>query len=79
MVVDYVPSLQEGDMESLSWAEESREPAHLGVVFVVKQCLHFIQEKSTSCVGKHSKTINSYDTWTLNVKTKQGAGVTGHA
>lgn len=55
MAVGYIPSLWEGAMESLTWAEGSREPAHLGVVFVVKQCLHFIQRKVCSARGSTAK------------------------
>lgn len=55
VAVGYVPSLWEGVMESLTWAEGSREPAHFGVVFVVKQCLHFIQRKACPPRGSIAK------------------------
>lgn len=79
VAVGYVPSLWEGAMESLTWAEGSGKPAHLGVVFCCQAVFTFHTEKSMSCKGKHSKTLNSYDTWALSVKTKQGVGVVGHA
>lgn len=81
VAVGYVPSLWGGATESLTWAEGSGEPAHLGgwfvfgVFFVFKQRLHFIQRKACPARGSTAKLENSYHTRTLNVKTKQGVGV----
>lgn len=50
-----------------------------GGCFCCQAVFAFHIEKSISCEGKHSKTINSYNTWTLQVKRKQGVRVPGHA
>lgn len=41
--------------ESLTWAEGSRGQAYSGVVFAVKQCLHFIQRKACPARGSTAK------------------------
>lgn len=54
-----IPNLWEGAMESMKWAEGSRGPAHLGLLFFVKQCLHFIWRKACPARGSTAKLSSS--------------------
>lgn len=72
----HVPSLWEGEPNV---GRREQGTSIFGCCFCCQAVFAFHTEKSMSCKGKHSKTTNSYNTWTLKVKRRQGVGVSGHA